>query len=501
MSILRYTGYPLVDVGVATIVAASRAEGPEDVTAGQIEEFIGEVVGVYMRPGVAGHLSRNVFANAGFANPGMINNPKYDADRRTLLRTLLTLWKPGAAAPSKMASALPGDVCVFSGDPAMVRTSRMYIPMVTGESDINFLPEGRPGLPVSGWCLLAILVMPMGALKYGAQLIVVHGSDSHMVQHFAAQNLARNRTALHVQHLDNMPVYSFAKTYLIDDLLHAQRYPKRGSSLTAYQFDSNAQSASVRMLHLPASVLSFVQLARNNCADAWDFIVQRAQFTQSDTDGIKGKKSKNKRGEESIKAVQVYGQRNFFYEDLFNLPHDARSFLRRYLLRVPKPTRGGKLTGDDKFDPRYDYSYLRERQAVSWPLTELFLERIMRMDRKRIEKIRTMADALAGYIQGQDRRLFRELFTARTEYHVRLALLKAANVAPGVLVRYDDFVDVFFVDNGETMRSDWSLARDLLMVRIIERLHDTKWLEENQDLVQETDQEIVNVAADLSGKE
>lgn len=120
------------------------------------------------------------------------------------------------------------------------------------------------------------------------------------------------------------------------------------------------------------------------------------------------------------------------------------------------------------------------------------------MDRQRIAKIRDFADALASHIQSQDRRLFKELFTARSDYHVRLALLKAANSAPGILVRFDDFVDVFFVDDGEIMRSDWSLARDLLMVRVIERLHTSEWLEQNQDLVEEANQSILEIAEDIS---
>lgn len=498
MSLLRYTGHPLVDVGVATIVEASRVERPEEVTAEHLESFSHQVVDIYMRPGVAGHLSRYVFANAGFANPNMINNPKFDQSRRELLMALLSLWKSNPAIPAKMSPALSNDVCTFSGDPAVVRTSRMYIPMITGEDDVNFLPEGRQGLPVSGWCLYAILVMPLGSLKYGADLVIVHGTDPQILQYFASRNLERNLLAFHVQGLSDMPIYSFAKTYLIDDLLHTQHYPKKGSSLTAYQFNSDAKTADIRMLHLPSSVLGFIQLARANYPDTWNYVVQRATLTKPDSEKVKDKKTKNKKGEESVKAVQTYGRRNYFYEALFDLPEGSQKFLRRYLLRIPRHVKGKKLTGDDKFDPRVAYSYINERQAISWPLTELFLERIMRMDRQRIAKIRDLADALASYIQSQDRRLFKELFTARSEYHVRLALLKAANSAPGILVRYDDFVDVFFVDDGETMRSDWSLARDLLMVRVIERLHTSDWLEQNQELVEEANQSILEVAEDIS---
>ena len=112
------------------------------------------------------------------------------------------------------------------------------------------------------------------------------------------------------------------------------------------------------------------------------------------------------------------------------------------------------------------------------------------MDQERIDAIQAMADRLVKYIQEQDTRLFKQLFTARSEYHLRYALLKAANAAADVLLPYDEFVTVFFVDDGDTLRSDWSLARDLLMVRIIEQLHKAQWLETHADLVQETNEEL-----------
>jgi hypothetical protein len=114
----------------------------------------------------------------------------------------------------------------------------------------------------------------------------------------------------------------------------------------------------------------------------------------------------------------------------------------------------------------------------------------MKMDRERIEIIQRMGDRLAEYIKEEDSRLFKQLFTARSEYHLRFVLLKAANAASGVLLPYAEFIEVFFVDDGETLRSDWSLARDLLMVRIIELLHQSQWLKEHAELVEETEQEL-----------
>lgn len=490
MSILRYTGHPLPDVGVATITAAAGVGSPSEVTEQHIETFTEDLIDIYMNAGVAGFLSRNVFANAGFANPAQLNDPRYTAARLELLRCLLNLWRPGAPIPTKMTPASALDVCAFSGDPAAVRTSRMYIPMTTSEESINFLPEGRKGLPVSGWCLLAILAMPLGALKTGANLVVVHSHAETLLQYFARRNLERNRFTFHTKRLDDMPMYSFARTYIVKDLMDLQGHPRGNQSITVYKFNSDSQDAHVDIFPLPSRAVRFALLARSECPDAWNYIVQSAQSLEPDPERVEQKKSKTRSGEEKIKSIQTFGDRNYFYEDLFGLPLNAVYFLRRYLLRLPGSLPARSAGAAAKYDPRSSYLYTKDSRAISWPLVGLFLMEVMKMDQERIEAIQAMADRLAKYIQEQDNRLFKQLFTARSEYQIRFILLKAANAASGVLLPYGEFVRVFFVDDGDTLRSDWSLARDLLMVRIIEQLHKSQWLETHAELVQETNTEL-----------
>jgi CRISPR-associated protein Cst1 len=139
---------------------------------------------------------------------------------------------------------------------------------------------------------------------------------------------------------------------------------------------------------------------------------------------------------------------------------------------------------------------MKDSKAFSWTLVQLFLSEVMKMEKERIEAIQKMGDRLAAYIKENDSRLFKQLFTARSEYHLRFVLLKAASAASDVLLPYKEYIKVFFVDDeGETMRSDWSLARDLLMVRIIEQLHLSQWLEEHAELVEQTDQELEESAS------
>ena len=119
---------------------------------------------------------------------------------------------------------------------------------------------------------------------------------------------------------------------------------------------------------------------------------------------------------------------------------------------------------------------------------------------ERIDSIRELGDALATYVrQENDRRFLRAFWALTRPEHIRLALLRANNrqIAAGrpPLLTLDGYLNVF--DEGEELaRSDWLLARDLVLIRMIEQLHASGWLGHNQDLIAEAandeTQEIAN---------
>lgn len=465
----RFIGHPMVDVGVATLCAAADVDDPANLTSNAIEKFVQELVEIYLDPVMSGFLGRIVFANARFANPAQVK-PAFDEKRRAILSDLVGLWKPGVTASRYEQSAFEGEQCVFSGDPATVRVSRMYIPLTTDESKINFVPEGVPLMPVSGWSLLALLAMPMGGLTSRGKMWIVHSYDNLATLHFARSNLARNRQDFQIAGLSKRPNYRFARTYLLRDLLTVRNYNSR-YPLTTYLFTSSGKESKVEINHLSSPVLRFVSLARRQIPTEWERIVQRAEHLSATQEESEGK--------------IIYNERNYLYEDLFSLPADAHRFLRLYILRTPFT---GKPTGEAKNDPRYTYSLIDEADLVSWELTALFLEEVMAMDKERIEAIKQVADRVADYIQNHDQRLFRQLFNVRKETEFRLALLKADKDAHPPLFTLDEYILAFFTTTDQdTLRSDWSLARDLMIIRIIEKLYESGQTEIARQIIVEDD--------------
>jgi CRISPR-associated protein Cst1 len=148
---------------------------------------------------------------------------------------------------------------------------------------------------------------------------------------------------------------------------------------------------------------------------------------------------------------------------------------------------------DRKLDPRFTYSSIRQKEMISWGITELFVERIMHMDKKRVEAIKSLGDRIARYIGHHDARLLKRLYFARNDQEFRRTLIRADfdDLGKGnePIMLYDEFVYAFFEDEGEVARYDYNFARDLLLIRIIEQLH-KEWTDEHEDVLQEISAEL-----------
>jgi CRISPR-associated protein Cst1 len=101
----------------------------------------------------------------------------------------------------------------------------------------------------------------------------------------------------------------------------------RMPSLTAYHFSNNGTSARVTLYPLPSSTVQFVWEANKDQHKAiWQRIVSL------------GWSEDKAESEELQSKTPKLTQRNLIYEHLFELPENARDFLRTYFLRRPLRT-------------------------------------------------------------------------------------------------------------------------------------------------------------------
>jgi len=447
---LRYTGHPLVDAGVATITAFAGKTDPADVTADDLSQVAEYITREYSKNPMKSFLTV-VFPNSGFTQPAFDKQPE---KRVAYASKVLLSWLDNIETTQER--------CVVFNIPATMRVHRQAVPLIGPEDGFNFYAEGDSGLPISGLALLAIQALPLGSLKCAGRLLVIHAEDPDLTYRFAAQALEANRRYLSLaSQADKYEDVKHPRTQIIDRLVRAEEARKDAeiSSVTAYHLTNYGTNAAVDIYHLPLQIMRFLSYATDaTYRNAWQRIVQRSweggrATPESDTFGLPR-------------------QRNVLYEDLFALPQEARRFLRTFILRMPR-----LVKGQGKDDPRATYSLLTETDLVSWPLTALFLKEVMNVDDSRIEAIKAMADHLADYIDEHgDQRLFRTLLyggnRGQDYQELRTRLIRAdygVAARQGPLFTLDEFVAVFEnTDNQYT----WMLARDLLLIRIIERLYE-----------------------------
>ncbi len=485
---LRYVGHPLVDVGAATIAAFVGKEDLETITEADLDRVADFIAREYVVDPLKSFLIV-AFQNSGYTQPAYEDHPE---KRREYAERVLRGYRSGAPR-------LP-ERCVFTGEPATAvafseklppgRAFRQHIPMVMGEGVINFAPCGDPGLPVSGEALLSIQALPLGCAKCGGKLLAVHSDNPDVTYEFAERFLRRNRAELLLAHSADrkkMPeMNSSPKTLLIEVLSELEQKrrdevgDRRSCSITAYHLTNYGQAnpldqrnPPLQLYHLPTELTDFLRdIASRQYSSEWQAIVSRAWRLSN--------AKKSSQGQEEKEDGRP--RRNLLYEDLFQLPGNAPTFVRCYLLRIPVRSRF-------EDDPRRGYSISDEANLVSWKLTDLLLRKVMRMNQQRIQQIREMGDRLAQYVAGEnDRRFFTDFFRLNYYDHFRNNLIKAnvAHVKRGnaPLITLDPYIEVF-EDGDEVAIQNWKLARDLVLIRMVEQLYLSGWLATNKEAIPE----------------
>ncbi|MBM7846121.1 type I-B CRISPR-associated protein Cas8b1/Cst1 [Herpetosiphon giganteus] len=480
---LKETGHPLVDVGFATIAAHVNKNSITAVTADDLETVAAYLEAEFVVNPLRSFLTVAFTSNAWFIQdaynpdkPQLTDEQRATrrATRKKLADAHLRQWQQPSTSEHR---------CVFTGEPAVAevlsntltvgRAARAQIPLLQGDDTINFFPNGNAGLPVSGIALLALQAFPLGSAKAGNGILVVHSANPRLTLNFAKTFYQRNKLKIGHAHIagdDRIPgEVRSPKTLLIETLFEIQAERENYvdddqiTSIVAYNLN-NGKTPSLAIYELPHETIHFMIKAKGHSPKQWN------QLVHSSWEQSAGKKSNN----------DFVPRRNYFYEDMFDLPNNAKYFIRRYFLKMPYLTRI-----DDDIQSRY---YLHDTyHLIDFPVVELFLREVFLMDDLRIERIKQFGDKLANYIRAENGKRFFRTFAGESDYtNFRQGLIKSnedyVRVTKEPLFTIDEYVDVFERQYSDK-HHDWRLSRDLVLIRIIEQLKD--WLGQNPDALPE----------------
>ncbi len=503
---LDYTGHPLFDVGLATIVACAEKAYPAELTVDDLIKAATFIKENYTKQPLTSFLTTSLM-NSDFTQPAFKDNP---SRRREYAQRVARSFGDDVA--------LSDELCVFTGKPALGlalslkqdkdgrevlppgRAYRQHIPLITGEDIINFSPWGDPGLPVSGEALLCLQIFPMGCRKCAGRLLAIHSDNPDILQAAAHKSWHENIAALTLVGATDqtkMPDASpSAPSLIIESVItldqkqtriqqaHIERRRRdQHYSITAYHLTNSGQSSPLdekspplKIYHLPMSTIRFLHKVTTTpeYKTTWNRLVARGQQRLKPAKDKQGIQQENK-GDEQV--VVRKGTRNYFYEDIFLLPQNAVPFVRRYFLHVSDLYLASEDGQARSENTTFQYATL----IIPWSFIDLFLQEVMYMEKKRIAAIKELGDKLAAYVNNtNDNRFFRNFYAEPRGDLFRNELLRAAKnaAAPGKmpLFTFDSFCTVFFASDGpEDLRFDWKLARDLMFIRMLE------WFSEHED--------------------
>lgn len=171
--------------------------------------------------------------------------------------------------------------------------------------------------------------------------------------------------------------------------------------------------------------------------------------------------------------------RNRAFEDLcqiFDAGFADRTLAGRWL--------GRYVLGRPAGEP--EKSRLR-RSDASWALAELLLEEVLGMKSERIDAVKAFSDKLAEHIlRSNERKLYHSIVFDKP-YQLRAALIRAQrrSVDGTLLFGLDEYANAWLHEDGDEF-----LVRDLVAIRVVERLALSGYFEKNpEDLQPEQENE------------
>jgi len=471
-ALLRWTGHPLVDVGIATLCAMAQVSSPDDLTLENLDQAAEEMACYYFNGSMGAYLTC-VFPNAGYVNATMTKEKRDEYKQRILY-----------AHRSKPDAKTSGKNCAFSGESATHLIDRAQLPLSTGAGILNFYPASSGGCYIAGPYLTALQALPLGGRRADGRLLIGHADVPEITLALARRYLEDNQRYLHLTSINEgdaiarskpwankYPDASAPRTLLLSDLsdiLRTRKVAKGPTSVTGYWLTNSGQGPALDIFTIPSNFVRFLELVGNkNLTGQWNRMLARGWAGyESSNAGASGKRTTAKKAaaKKQSGGIGPGRSKNQVLEDLlaifsdgFVYPEAAQRFVRVHLLGAAGNT-----------------EHIRSPQT--WRLTELFLTEILGMNSEKISQIRLFADKLAKFIQDEHdgKKLLRAiLFQADQPWKLRRALVNALTrhfrSNDTLLFDFNEYINVFEAEDAVRI-SDWSLIRDLLTIGIIEKL-------------------------------
>ncbi len=461
---IRYTGNPYVDAGVAVLelrLQKSSTEFTLEDLASQAKEIRREYTKSLWKSYLMVHLPNCAWTQKDLSSE---KNQAY-------LSRVLESYKPEFPELDRK--------CAFCGRPAKIFADRRYVPLLTGETVMSSSSGGVPGLPICGWCVYAVHFYPFATLKVEGRPLFWWSSDSLWTLRLTQIFVEKLNQVLGMAS-EELPKLRWPKTQLLQAAREAiTKLENKKSSpvpslsdITGIHATNYGTDPNFEELHIPRGLLEFWQ-------EAGSFpVYQEIENHAWEVPSVKVKSKKPKKTEEaegnSLEKAQIpfeFIRRNYLYEHLGeafrsdNFQEKAKLVATQFFLhRDGKRVKPGTLQ-----------------------VTELFLEKVAGMERERLEAIREIADHIADHliIGAGERRAAGQLIRRKLRLGEFLQFLsyvqrKLSEVRKPI--SWDKVLTALNLQSDDDRTaSDYWLVQELMLIRLYERLANSPALAELPD--------------------
>ncbi len=417
------TGNPFVDAGIAALSVLSKKPNPEDITIEDTKSQVDYIIKIYSHKDWKKIIHGMFFPNAELVNPSIKNGTKrYSNTLHEYLEHLEPISGHGN--------------CVACGRRNGIRVHKTSVPLLGSAVFVNFFPSGVPGEQFCANCLLAIQFMLLSVEKVGIPLMI-HTHNWTIQRAYAARNikLVKKSASKKDSSIAKKGYSMIAGLNAVYDAIQEIIQEKEVMAMPAgtlvapvrfYHFTNYGQSPHMDFYDVPSQVIDFlIAIRKSDMIDDWKRVVRRGYVSR-----------KKGADDDTIRLTSP----NRIYQAL----NEGKTIIQ--------------------------YFFVEDFQIIgTWKLIELYLMRLRKMDKKRVNTLKEVADRILGFCQkkGSARRI-QELHQARNYHAFRSVLLKLQQEMTSTSGTPLLTLEQYVTDLAPEGSDGWMEVRDLLLFRIYE---------------------------------
>jgi CRISPR-associated protein Cst1 len=458
MALLKWTGNPFVDAGIASILVLSKKETPEKVEMEDLHSIVPYILDLYLTDEWCKSLTIIFTSNVD------VVNCKYPlADRSTKYKDFLLSMLEDAQPLSK------GGNCICCGARnAVVPVDRRRLPLA-GKVKSNYLSGLAEGVDLCNLCTFAVQYSPLFMYKSGDKLLLLHSNNLKVMKYWGKRSVSNSQeqvlknkfTGCFDEGYNNTPNSIF---HIISDLILTYNEVWKDENVfikmthfTNFTKLPEIPKTPIVFYELPAPIFNFLaEVKTSSYKQEWDNVIKHAYI-------IKKPDNTKKKNNAADTKVDFTNMQNRVYNKLLKYENITANFFSK---------KDFKTFG-------------------SWNLLKIYLQEVLFMSDKKIEYLKDFADRISeiiklhpngkkrinDFLKVQSYQELRNVFLRLIRDNISLIQEgKELNKEP--LVKIDEYLEYLFPFGGY-----WRETFDILLFRIYENLNDwfisEKIIEEN----------------------